>query len=97
MGRVTVVIQYTGINDKNILAKPLVNYFPNPAQNEITFDINIEGNFSLEVYNTIGEIVIKLNNLNNQFKLNLNEINQGVYSFRLSSKTHNYTGKFIKE
>jgi hypothetical protein len=86
----------TGINDKNITRKPLVHYFPNPASSELNFEILSGEEFSLEIYNLQGQVVLTESNIKEQANVKVNALASGLYSFRLISKSNDFTGKFVK-
>lgn len=91
------VIQYTGINDKDIIQKPIVNIYPNPASKEITLEINSNNYFELEIYNSIGELVKYETEVKEKTTINTEDLPQGLYHFKLQSNKNNYSGKFIKQ
>ncbi|MBL7894434.1 MAG: T9SS type A sorting domain-containing protein [Bacteroidia bacterium] len=91
------VIQYTGINDKDIIQKPIVNIYPNPASKEITLEVNSNDYFELEIYNSIGELVKYETRVKEKTTINTEGLPQGLYHFKLQSNKNNYSGKFIKQ
>jgi len=68
----------------------LINIYPNPAQNSITLK-NIGNNKLVEVVNSLGQVVIKQNILNET--LNISNLQQGVYFVKVDGELV----KFIKE
>ncbi|GAB4249177.1 MAG: hypothetical protein Kow0079_01730 [Vicingaceae bacterium] len=78
-------------------AKADVQLFPNPNKGQFQLNINEQDNYTLTVYNSIGEIVIqeKVNTKN----VNINMENQpnGVYMVTLVSADKNFSTKFVKQ
>lgn len=90
------IIQYTGINDKEIIQRPIVNCFPNPAFKEITLEINSSEDFELEIYNSIGQLMKYMSGVKEKTTINIQGFPDGIYNFKLYSDKENYSGKFLK-
>lgn len=88
---------YVGLNDKK-QNETKFRISPNPADNEL----NIEGltlkNSKYEIYNLIGQ-VIKSASLNNDFiqKINISQLQKGVYFIKIFNSEITKTQKFIKK
>jgi uncharacterized delta-60 repeat protein len=67
--------------------------FPNPVQEKIYFS-NLK-NVEYEIYNMLGKLVLKGNNVENE--INVNNITKGVYILKLKKGEHIFNQKFIKE
>ena len=79
----------TNIGD---LTKDNINIYPNPAS-EI---INIESEYQIsyiEIIDYLGKIIIKTDNYKN---LNINELNNGMYSINIYTENEKITKKFTK-
>ena len=77
-----------------------VNIYPNPAQNEVTFEFSqaIDKEIILFVYDILGKQVQQLTipKSNTLYKLNVSAYPQGVYSFQLQNgNVINPYGKFV--
>ncbi len=88
---------YVGINDR----KPneiQFRIYPNPADNELNIDILNLRNCKFEIYNLIGQ-VIKSGNLNNDVtqKIDISQLQKGVYMIKISNSEVIKTHKFIKK
>lgn len=73
----------TGINESEINSSS-INVFPNPSNGEFNVDLNsISENTIIEVYNAIGQLIVKqkANRLTNSINLK-NEVN-GIYTIRI--------------
>ena len=80
-----------------------LNSFPNPFDNEITIDLNLENSIplSIEIFNSVGirvQFIPEQNYQkgNHQFKLNTKNYTSGTYFLRISSKDGIETQKLIK-
>ncbi len=75
------------------------NYFiyPNPGNNKLAFKGNKEL-VSVELYNTIGNLVLKENHLNNNTLLDTSSLPSGIYIYKLEFKNNSsFSGKWVKE
>ncbi len=76
--------------------------YPNPTSDHITFSIKNAGvnQVSLLVYDALGKVVVE-KNLNidgiiSNHNINIAELNDGIYVYRLIGEGFNKSGKFIK-
>jgi hypothetical protein len=80
---------YCGINiptnfENNFTNK--INVFPNPSNGNFTIKNNFNGNFELEIYNSLGEKVIgDLRMANSESTIDLSEQPNGIYFVRIIS------------
>jgi len=74
----------------NEISKEGINVFPNPSNG--VFNINVENNYNLEVFDITGR-VINTRTLTGNTTLELN--NAGIYFLRFSNKNGSYTQKVI--
>jgi hypothetical protein len=83
----------TGVNDLNLSSH--VNLYPNPATNQITFNLDgLVGLFNIELYNIQGKLVMSKIGENNR-PVSIETLNEGIYFYRLSENQNFYTGKFM--
>ena len=90
----SVSLSTLGIAEANLLAFEI---FPNPSQDFLTIQLPNEMiNGSIELFDYLGRSVKskKINNIDN--KLNLSNLNQGVYFVKVSSEGKIGVQKFIK-
>ncbi|MFC2101903.1 T9SS type A sorting domain-containing protein [Bacteroidota bacterium] len=89
-----------GVTEKNILKK-VITVFPNPFSNKttITFANNDNKNFTLDVYDAFGYLVIRKNDIaSNPFVFDGSNLPRGLYFLQFSSKEgKNIIKKIIKE
>ena len=92
--------QFTDIESSNSLLNS-IEVFPNPVSKNINFNFSISRNaeINISIYDLSGKIVInkdiKLTELNNTIKINVEELSFGAYIYRISSDKQIKTGKFI--
>lgn len=92
------------IDDEASFDEQTTNYklYPNPANNILTVELNIEQGSNLEVrfFNILGEQVLikKENNLSsNKFTLNISHLAKGVYSVVAIANGEYFSQKLIVE
>jgi bilirubin oxidase len=74
--------------------------FPNPASSTITLQSSIDfKNVEIKIVNVLGQVVFieNRNNLVNSVKVDLAELNSGIYVFQLKENNKLFTQKFIKQ
>jgi hypothetical protein len=74
--------------------------FPNPAKSFIKISSNINGNVKInyEVVDVLGKVVLQNENNNSeQFSININDLNSGIYFLRLQVNNSIVVKKFVKE
>lgn len=72
-----------------------VSVYPNPATNVLYVNLS-SINYSLEVINLIGEVVLKAENKSNTTSLELSNLKSGVYYLKISSERKQKQMKFVK-
>jgi hypothetical protein len=96
-----ILYSYNGVGVKETVknAENSVVLFPNPANNFVTLKIlsELEGNVSVKVYNTIGQIIHEETISTNEKTIDCNSWSTGMYIFVVSNKTINSSFKIIKE
>ena len=86
-------------NSENLISES-IKIYPNPASNYINIDFGITiENLMVYLMNNLGQIVktLEINNGETQTKLNIEELNSGIYFLNLSSINYNKTYKVIKD
>lgn len=95
-GADTMQIDLTNLNAHTLTAKPLIEYYPNPAIGSISFNIGTLSFDQLQVTNAQGEIVVNMKLTNQQnITLDLKPWSNGVYFAKFSGIDH-ATVSFIK-
>ncbi len=85
---------FNEISDKNSEIK----LFPNPAKNAFTIIIdNAEVNSEVLIYNIMGKLVKSELLQNKQKKINIDNLNNGIYIIEIKSKNKTQTQKLIIE
>jgi len=85
----------TGINDNKF--KNDIRFFPNPAKERIYLNNSENQIISVEIYNLVGECVLKKNIFNNNTEININSLLKGLYLIELTSENCTVQSKLIKE
>ena len=55
-------------------------------------ELNSEDNFSLLIFNTLGEKLIEISNYRNMQKIDISNLKNGIYLIKINNSEH----KFIK-
>lgn len=77
-----------------------VKLYPNPVKDELTLTVGKDENIlSYTIYNNIGSVIKKgdFSTKSNEQKVNVNELNKGIYSISIETNTRSYREKIIKE
>lgn len=86
-----------GINETEVKQ---VNVFPNPADNTVWIDAaGIQGNYTLEVYNQVGQKVLENKgetNGNNLIQTDVTSLPSGIYNLQLTAGGSIAKGKIVK-
>ena len=87
---------YTSINQGTELST--LSVYPNPAKNELSIVMPIQGKSTLFIYNMLGQQVFSTCfSGNNSIEMtNVQSLPAGTYVLRLESGDQNFAGKFIK-
>ena len=78
------------------LPENLINIYPNPSNNFINFNVdNINNSYKVEIFNSIGKILIskEISNISN--KISIESLSDGVYWARINFNDKYVTKKFI--
>jgi len=87
-------ISFTVVGIKNYTTTFSIN--PNPASNYIS--ITSKNNFNgIEVLNFLGQVVISKTNNNNNIKLDISDLTNGIYFVRIFSEIGTSVQKFVKQ
>ena len=88
----------TGIKENTLASN--VNVYPNPFTSEVTFETDNNSSnpeIRLTIFNMIGEQVFSHIYTQNKITLSKNDLNSGVYFYRMESNSLNSEGKLIAE
>lgn len=87
--------------DINLLPDPepkIVKFYPNPATNFITFEVDKESSktYNLQIFNFLGKKVLDLVDVNAKTIVNLSDFTRGLYIFQLKEANGKVTesGRF---
>lgn len=93
---------FVGINDVSRLSGKMISVYPNPASEETTLSINAENasELNITVYDVTGKIVAPVINQNiiagtNNFTINTQALNTGVYFLRIAGNNRTETVKLV--
>jgi Concanavalin A-like lectin/glucanases superfamily/Secretion system C-terminal sorting domain len=85
----------TGVND--IVSGPIINIYPNPTNSSITIEQNLELPFvKIELINCMGEIIETFQVKDHKVKIDMTNLNAGIYFVRLLSETSSIIREVIK-
>lgn len=78
----------------HIEARSRIKVFPNPANDVINFVLPTNGNFDVEIVNTLGVSMIKISN---QCKIDISRLSGGNYFLRINQGKDFYIQEFVKQ
>jgi hypothetical protein len=84
----------TGINLTE--GQETIRVFPNPAKNAITVDAPFEEDLTLEIFNQLGQLILRRKNFSNHQSLDISALETAIYFYRITCQDHLYSGKFYK-
>lgn len=93
--------QGVGIAENSIFQN--INLFPNPATGSTTVKLVSEKSFtgSINIYNSIGALIrtetVEFNTAENNYSLDISQLNSGLYFIELTGNNGKQTIKFIKQ
>ena len=65
--------------ESSVVKNQKVTIYPNPVKNNEFFISGIHQNETVRIYSLTGQLLQTINNVNNQEKVNLNQLPKGVY------------------
>jgi hypothetical protein len=78
-------------NDSYIMDK--ISIYPNPAERELNIDFPNEEDIQIEIYNSIGELLISVENQKN---IDISRLTKGLYFIKISQGQKSSLQRFIK-
>lgn len=84
-----------GLNEK--YQSQTISFFPNPAQNQLNFDIKPSDNFDIELFNNLGQLLIneKINSVKKTIDIHF--LTNGIYFLKIIDSDRKISSmKFIK-
>lgn len=70
--------------------------YPNPSNNNVTFELGYENAAQVEFYSLDGKVVISTN-VSNAETVNIENLNTGIYLVKIKSDSKSETIKFVKQ
>jgi serine protease AprX len=71
--------------------------YPNPVTSDLNILFSEEFNNALfEIYNSLGQLILKKSNLLNASKIDLYNLKSGFYTYRFLHSKNTFSGKFVK-
>ncbi|WP_298121812.1 S8 family serine peptidase [Flavobacterium sp.] len=72
--------------------------YPNPTENLITFTFsNLINGAKIQIYNALGQSVLEKDDMNSIATISLEQLNSGVYFYKVTTSNKEFTGKIIKK
>lgn len=78
------------------LAQPL-RCFPNPAKEQLYFDVPFQEAILIEVYDQLGRMVLREKDYANLSPLDLHGLSPNLYHYQIKTKMNCYSGSFLKD
>jgi hypothetical protein len=80
--------------ESNNRSKNLITLYPNPASKELFIE-NLELNSTIEIFNTLGELIFSELNTSSNCRINIENHNSGVYFVRVKNGLNIQNLKFL--
>jgi hypothetical protein len=92
-----LVIEGTVLSTNDFESKS-VTVYPNPSKNVFNISLDNVSKFNLILHDITGKVLfneVNINNVNNNFTLDLNNFSNGIYLLKVVTKDRIYTKKLI--
>ena len=92
-----LVIEGTVLSTNDFESKP-VTVYPNPSKNVFNISLDNVSKFDLILHDMTGKVLfneVNINNVNNNFTLDLNNFSNGIYLLKVVTKDRIHTKKLI--
>ncbi len=94
----TTVKENIGLSVKDFEFSDQFNLYPNPTNNELNISAKTKSTItSIEIYNTIGQILLAIPNAQNMQKIDVSFLPNGTYILKANTSNGVSTIKFVKE
>jgi hypothetical protein len=80
------------LDENNFAAKDDYKIIPNPTNSFLKMELNSEHNYSLLIFNILGEKLIEISNYRNMQKIDISNLKNGIYLIKINNSEY----KFIK-
>ncbi len=88
--------QPVGINPTSLNLSSF-NLYPNPATSHVTISNNLHTAFDIQVYNTVGQLLYKEQNINkSNLQLDVSSYNSGLLFIKITSNNNQFIYKHLK-
>lgn len=74
-----------------------VKLYPNPVTSTLKIDTTVADEYSVTLYNSLGQVVLNQTHHQGQVELDMNHLNSGFYYLHVNSRNGYYTEKIIKK
>jgi len=81
----------------NSFGQAKISVYPNPAQNELVVDTDIEGLKTIKIIDTSGKTIIDVTSYDNTLQQDISSLENGIYIIIINNSEDQYVGKIIKQ
>ena len=87
---------FSSVNDTK--ENEIIKIFPNPVQDKLNIEMKSKGERKMEVFNTLGQLVISTQLLSDKNEVDLQKLSGGIYFYRITNSNKILcTGRLVKE
>jgi hypothetical protein len=86
-----------GVKETTSQKNEQMNCFPNPTNKTIYFDIPHEEDITIQICNNIGQVVLQSKNYVNLTSMDVQDLQAGMYVYKIITAKQVYSGKLLKE
>ena len=81
----------------DVFSETEISMYPNPVKNKLNIETSFEANFSYNLYDLSGKLILKQQSDKKKTSLDLKHLTKGVYFLNISTSHKSRTYKVIKE
>ena len=71
--------------------------YPNPAGAELYINMPNTKGYDLEIFNTLGSLIVSKKSCVNRSAINISALNKGLYYYKIKTQKLEFTGRLVKE
>lgn len=90
------VINFTPTSIDDYSTNIQLNTYPNPVKNQLTIEFDKLEEYSIKIYNTTGSLLLSQTTSNKILKIDLSNLNSGVYFVVINSSKRSVTKRVLK-
>lgn len=86
-----------GMNENKVSSQAQLKCFPNPSCGSIFFDVSEKKNITVQICNSTGQVLIEKRGYLDKSPVEQDQLEKGLYLYRVKTDVNVYVGKIVKE